>query len=161
MRWGARVAFSFVVAAVVACSDRPSGGASSTRMTEALRGLKFRTPPLIETVALADYRRTSTIIPDEEERFLKQTYGRLGFFPFAHLTTGVARRASSSYDAKSKKLVVVGGPPTELVVFSLVNALEDQHFGLLVEFDRGLSTDERLARRGSSRMEARPRLVLN
>lgn len=145
MRGTARVVLLIAVAGI-ACGGGSSGGASATRMTEALRGLKFKSPPAIERIAFEDYQRVPVILSDEEKRFLRQTYGRLGFFSREPLALPMsAGGAFSSYDPKSKKILAVGEPATELVVFSLVNALEDQHFDLL-ELERGLSTDERLAR---------------
>jgi len=131
----------------LACADHSSGGASTTRMAEALRGLKFKSPPVIERIAFEDYQRVPAMLSDEEKRFLRQTYGRLGFFPWEPLALPMsAGGAFSSYDPKSKKISAVGEPATELVVFSLVNALEDQHFGF-GDVDGALSTDERLVRR--------------
>jgi hypothetical protein len=165
------IAFAIVLAGLIgllvlegsAPPARPAAKAASVssiaRRVEALRGLRFRSRPVPQTVSSAQARREGLedldrSYPEARRRADEEVLKLLGL-----IEPGVDLRSISAsvfgegvagyYDPRSKRLRIVSGRTpdalSEIVLsHELTHALEDQRFGLAVS--EGESDDAALAR---------------
>lgn len=159
MRIARRFAFVALCAlgalAIAGCDDDPLPRGLPIAEAETARQLKLLVLPPIETVARETFTTEQTELgrrSDSRNEYLKNTYGRLGFFPSDFDLDPVQGKTSTLYAAfyssDEKKITLIGEPSEEVVLHELVHAIQDQHFDLNAYREDVISSDESLAKSG-------------
>lgn len=123
---------------------------------ERARELKLDVVPPVRRITREEYATQSEMnaneSTEEDLRELRDSYGRLGFFPLTFDPRSTARATSEFYGAyysqKDKNVTVIDAAEPALLVHELTHALQDQHFDLSRLLKTAMSTDQALAQRG-------------
>ncbi len=121
---------------------------------QASRELRLLTVPPVVTVTRDTYTDAQSKQGEEaaarNERYLRDTYGRVGFFSNDYDLRPVGGQTSALfvafYSSDDKTITLIGAPERSVVVHELVHAIQDQNFDLTRIEQSSTSTDESAAK---------------
>lgn len=152
-----RVAFLGLVGALalVACTEPEGEPGLPIGAAEHARELEFRELPTARTIPRKQFEAEEAArgagLSEDYLSYMRESYGRLGFFPARFDLREVPGAHSSFFGAyysrRTKQITLIGAPRPSIIIHELVHALQDQHFDFAHLYEQNVSSDEAIALR--------------